>query len=135
MNSWSDRGQHAMIVNGRKTKEMIIGPITKQPPPQLMLDGATIDRVKTFKFLGVHVSDDLKWSHHIETICSMAASRLQNSSRVAAPRLKIWCASTLQSCDRSWSTPASLALVPHRGSVRRAGVNPEASVAPYVPVN
>jgi hypothetical protein len=44
--------QHAMIVNGRKIKEMIIGPITKQPPPQLMLDVASIDRMKTFKFLG-----------------------------------------------------------------------------------
>ena len=35
--------QQAMIVNGRKTKEMIIGPITRQPPPQLTLDGTTID--------------------------------------------------------------------------------------------
>jgi hypothetical protein len=68
--------QHAMIVNSRKTKEMIIGPITKQPPPQLTLDGATIDRVRTFKLLGVHVSNNLKWSHHIETVCSKAASRL-----------------------------------------------------------
>jgi hypothetical protein len=68
--------QHAMIVNGRKTKEMIIGPITKQRPPQLTLDGATIDRVKTFKFLGVHVSDDLEWPHHIEAISSKVACRL-----------------------------------------------------------
>ena len=65
-----------MSVNGRKTKEMIIGPITKQPPTQLTLDGATIDRVKTFKLLGVHVSDDLKWLHHIEKFCSKASSRL-----------------------------------------------------------
>jgi hypothetical protein len=69
--------QHTMIVNSRlKTKEIIIGPITKQPPPQLTLDGATIDRVRTFKLLGVHVSDNLKWSHRIETVCSKAASRL-----------------------------------------------------------
>jgi Reverse transcriptase (RNA-dependent DNA polymerase) len=71
---WST--QHAMNVNERKTKEMIIGPIINQPPTPLTLDGATIDRVKTFKFLGVLVSDDLKWSHHIEAICSKAASRL-----------------------------------------------------------
>jgi hypothetical protein len=68
--------QHAMIVNGRKTKEMLIGPIRKEPPPQLTLDGATIDLVKTFKLLGVRVSDDLKWSQHIDAICSKAASRL-----------------------------------------------------------
>jgi hypothetical protein len=38
---WST--QHAMSVNERKTKEMIIGPITNQPPTPLTLDGATID--------------------------------------------------------------------------------------------
>jgi len=27
-----------MIVNGRKTKEMIIGPILKDPPPDLLLN-------------------------------------------------------------------------------------------------
>ena len=44
--------QHAMIMNERKTKEMIIGPITitRQSPPQLTLGGTTIDRMKTFKF-------------------------------------------------------------------------------------
>jgi len=74
LTEWSR--QHAMSVNGRKTKEMLIGPIRKKPPPPLTLDGAVIDRVKTFKLLGVHVSDDLKWSHHIDAICSKAASRL-----------------------------------------------------------
>ena len=48
----------AACQNGYKTKEMLIGPIRKEPP--LSLDGAVIDRVKTFKLLGVHVSDDLK---------------------------------------------------------------------------
>jgi hypothetical protein len=68
--------QHAMSVNGRKTKEMLIGLIRKDPPSPLVLNGAVIDRVKTFKLLGVHISDDLKWSHHIDAICSKAASRL-----------------------------------------------------------
>ena len=45
-------------------------------PPPLLLDGAAIDRVKTFKLLGVHVSDDLKWTNHIDAICAKAASRL-----------------------------------------------------------
>jgi len=68
--------QHAMSVNGRKTKEMLIGLIRKEPPSPLVLNGAVIDRVKSFKLLGVHISDDLKWSHHIDAICSKAASRL-----------------------------------------------------------
>ena len=60
--------------NGYKTKEMLIGPIRKEPP--LSLDGDVIDRVKTFKILGVHVSDKVKWSHYIDVICSKAASHL-----------------------------------------------------------
>jgi Reverse transcriptase (RNA-dependent DNA polymerase) len=68
--------QHAMIVNGQKSKEIIIGPIIKPPPPQLSLDVTAIDRVKTFKLLEVYVSDNLKWQDHRETICFNAASRL-----------------------------------------------------------
>ena len=42
-----------MIVNARKSKEMLIGAaILKDPPPLLMLSHALIDRVVTFKLLG-----------------------------------------------------------------------------------
>ena len=30
------------IINGKKTKEMLLGPITKDMPPPLILDGATV---------------------------------------------------------------------------------------------
>ena len=66
----------AMNVNGRKTKEMLIGSISRDPPPPLTLGGATVDRVTTFKLLGVHVSNDLRWQHHVDAISSKAASRL-----------------------------------------------------------
>jgi len=65
-----------MNVNGKKTKEMMIGPITKNPPRQLTLSGATVDRVATFKLLGVHVSNDLKWAQHVDAISAKVASRL-----------------------------------------------------------
>ena len=35
-----------MNVNARKTKEMLIGPMAKDPPPLLLLCGATVVRVK-----------------------------------------------------------------------------------------
>jgi len=67
--------QARININGRKTKEMLIGSISKDPPPHLMLCGATVDRVTTFKLFGVHVSSNLSgqttlmlWSpmlHHV----------------------------------------------------------------------
>ena len=36
----------------------------------------TVDRVSTFKLLGVHISNDLKWTQHIDTVTSKIASRL-----------------------------------------------------------
>ena len=48
-----------MIVNGRKTKEMLIEPVLKDPPPSVSLSGAPVDRVTVFKLLGVHVASDL----------------------------------------------------------------------------
>ena len=64
-----------MIVNGRKTKEMQIGPVLKDPPPSVSLSGAPVDRVTVFKLLGV-----LKWSHHVDDITSKAAERCTFSS-------------------------------------------------------
>jgi len=52
-----------MNVNGRKSKEVLIGPLAKNPPPPLSLNGTLVDRVSSFKLLGlgVHISTDLKW--------------------------------------------------------------------------
>jgi len=55
---------------------MLIGSISKDPPPHLMLCGATVDRVTTFKLLGICVSSNLKWADHVDAIVSNAASRV-----------------------------------------------------------
>ena len=54
LKSWSDK--NLMKVNSRKTKEMLIGTIRTNPPPNLQLDGQSIDRVKSYKLLGVFMS-------------------------------------------------------------------------------
>jgi len=38
-----------MIVNGKKTKEMLIGQLIKSPSVPLLLNGTVVDRVSTFK--------------------------------------------------------------------------------------
>ena len=65
-----------MAINGHKSKEMVIGLIAKDPLPHLMLSNTVVDRVPTFKLLGVHVSSDLKWKEHVDATVSKVASRL-----------------------------------------------------------
>ena len=59
----SDIMEMRMTVNGRKRKEMIIGPILKDPPPDLLLNDTVVDT--PFKLFGIHVSNGLKLTEHV----------------------------------------------------------------------
>ena len=65
-----------MLVNYKKTKEMVLGRSQEQPLSLLSIDGHTVARVSSFKLLGVHIDDNLRWSTHIRIICSKANSRI-----------------------------------------------------------
>ena len=52
-----------MTVNGKKTKEMLIGSVVKNPPVPVSLNDMTVDQVSTFKLLGVQISNDLLHCH------------------------------------------------------------------------
>ena len=77
--------QDAMNVNGRKTKELLMGPISRDPPPLLTVAGAVVERVESLKLLGVHVSTDSEvgtarrrdlFQGRIETVFSEATRAL-----------------------------------------------------------
>jgi len=65
-----------MIVNGCKTKEMLIGSVLRSPPISITLSGTLVERVMTFKLLGMYIATNLKWAQHVDAISSKAASRL-----------------------------------------------------------
>jgi len=65
-----------MNINYKKTKEMLIGTISKDPPSALTLGGNEIERVTSFKLLGATISETLNWDENTSTICSKAAKRL-----------------------------------------------------------
>ena len=65
-----------MIVNCRKTKEILFGSILKDSPLFATLKGTPVEQVTTFKLLGVHVANDLKSLQHINAISSKVSSRL-----------------------------------------------------------
>jgi hypothetical protein len=41
-----------------------------------------MERVKSFKFLGVHITEDLKWSLHTDSMVKKAQQRLFNLRRL-----------------------------------------------------
>ena len=45
-------------------------------PPSLMIGNDVIERVNSFKLLGVWIQDNLKWNTHIEEITKKANKRL-----------------------------------------------------------
>jgi hypothetical protein len=40
------------------------------------IDGTAVEQVEKFKFLGVHVTDDLKWSIHADSVVKKAQQQL-----------------------------------------------------------
>ena len=57
-----------MSLNASKTKEMIIGSLADDHPPQISFQGNLIERVHTFKLLGIKIDDNLKQNSHIDYI-------------------------------------------------------------------
>ena len=55
---------------------MLVGTILKNPPPNLILRNNSIERDHTFKLLGVHLTETMKWDENTASICSKANKRL-----------------------------------------------------------
>ena len=71
---WSELNR--MNINSKKTKEMVIGSISKESPMPLLIAAKPVQQVSEYKFLGVTVNSRLKWYDHIAAITSKAAKRL-----------------------------------------------------------
>jgi len=55
-------------ITTKKTKEMLLGSVTKDPPPLIMINNSPVERVQPFKFLD--------WNEHITEVCTKASKRL-----------------------------------------------------------
>ena len=53
-----------MMISRRRTPEIQVPPLT--------LNGLPLERVETFKYLGLLLSSDLSWFNHIDSVCSRA---------------------------------------------------------------
>jgi hypothetical protein len=48
----------------------------KQPYQELILGGRDIERVTSYKLLGLHVTESLKWDVHVTAVMSKASKRI-----------------------------------------------------------
>ena len=67
-----------MNINTSKTKKTIINVARPSQSATAMntIDNCPIERVSSFKLLGVTISTDLRWSCHIKELCAKANKRL-----------------------------------------------------------
>ncbi len=76
LTSWCQ--DNCLSLNVSKTKELIVYFRKRQQRPYtpLMISGTPVERVSSFKYLGVNISEDLTWTAHIQTQVKKARQRL-----------------------------------------------------------
>ncbi len=76
LTSWCQ--DNGLSLNVSKTKELIVDFRKRQQRPYtpLMISGTPVERVSSFKYLGVIISEDLTWTTHIQTQVKKARQRL-----------------------------------------------------------
>ena len=64
--------QKGLNFNTSKCKMMFISKRRSKtiPPPELVLNGTILDRVNSYKYLGITITSDLSWSSHISNCCN-----------------------------------------------------------------
>ncbi len=78
LTSWCQ--DNCLSLNVNKTKELIVDFRKRQQRPYtpLMISGTPVERVSSFKYLGVNISEDLTWTAHIQTQVKKARQRLHH---------------------------------------------------------
>ncbi|KAI3360806.1 hypothetical protein L3Q82_012879, partial [Scortum barcoo] len=101
-------------LNVSKTKELIVDFRRRQREEHapLSINGTTVERVShSFRFLGVHISEDLTWTHHTDFITKSARQRLfflrrlrrlNMDSRILCSFYRCTIESILTGCITTW---------------------------------
>ncbi len=76
LTSWCQ--DNCLSLNVSKTKELIVDFRKRQQRPNtpLMISGTPVEKVSSFKYLGLNISEDLTWTAHIQTQVKKARHRL-----------------------------------------------------------
>jgi hypothetical protein len=61
--------ENNLSLNVNKTKELIVDFRKQQREHSpIHIDGTAVEKVESFKFLGVHINNDQKWSIHTDRV-------------------------------------------------------------------
>ncbi len=87
LTSWCQ--DNCLSLNVSKTKELIVDFRKRQQRPYtlLMISGTPVERVSSFKYLGVNISEDLTWTTHIQTQVKKARQRLYHLQQLKKFRI------------------------------------------------
>ena len=66
--------ENNLSLNLIKTKKMIVDYRKKMRTEHapILIDRAVVEQVESFKFLGVHITNELSWSKHTKTVVKRA---------------------------------------------------------------
>ncbi|KAK3563854.1 hypothetical protein QTP86_002724 [Hemibagrus guttatus] len=89
-----------LLLNISKTKELIVDFSTKQERnyQPLIISGTPVERVDSFWYLGVHITQDLSWSCHINTLVKKARQCLYHLRRLKDFKLPSKMLKTFYTC-------------------------------------
>jgi hypothetical protein len=73
--------ENNLPLNMNKTKEMIVDFRKQREHPPIHNEGTAVEKVESFEFLGVHITDKLKWSTHTDSMVKQAQQRPFNLRR------------------------------------------------------
>ncbi len=116
LTSWCQ--DNCLSLNVSKTRELIVDFRKRQQRPYtpLMISGTAVERVSSFKYLGVNISEDLTWTAHIQTQVKKARQRLYHlrqlrKFRVSPAILKTFYSGAIESvltqCISVWYSNAT----------------------------
>ncbi|KAI5088762.1 gastrula zinc finger protein XlCGF28.1-like [Silurus meridionalis] len=92
--------ENNLLLNISKTEELIVDFSVKQEwsYQPLNINGTPVDRVDSFQYLDVHITQDLSWSFHINTLVKKAQQRLYHLRRLRDFKLPSQVLKTFYTC-------------------------------------
>ena len=131
--------EHNLLLNTSKTKEMVID-FRKQKgePAPLSINGDCVQRVSSFKFLGIHLAEDLSWITNTSAVVKKARQRLHflrilRSNQLEEKLLVAFYRSTIESvlmyCITAWLSNCTVVDRTCRGSLTQRNASQSPALA------